>query len=376
METVALWGCGEFGKKTYDILQKYGKGKYEVKYWCDSNPEKVGETIEGLLVLSPSDLKKKCEEKAVDFVIISVNIPLINEIIAALKENRIMRAALVPQGWYTGRMDCSKLELVHFIDTNKPILEYYEYHICDHCNLNCKGCGHVSNICEEYFADLDQYISDLKQLRKLFSACSRIKLLGGEPLLNPELPKFVEATSNYFPESELYIGTNGLLIPRIGDELLDCMRANGVFFMISAYPPVQKMKEKIEERCKAFGVKYVFTKEITEFNTRLHLDAEFDCRDSYNMCKSMMGGVQCFTLREGVISPCVTFYFRMLKEKFDLDYEITDRDEFDLYKYTDGWELSRLLHQPIPFCAHCGGVRFFPWQTSSKNEVSLEDYIV
>lgn len=40
----------------------------------------------------------------------------------------------------------------HFIeikDYNKPRLESFQVHLTDVCNLNCKGCGHFSNIAKE-----------------------------------------------------------------------------------------------------------------------------------------------------------------------------------------------------------------------------------
>lgn len=33
----------------------------------------------------------------------------------------------------------------------KPSLDYVEFHLADHCNLNCRGCGHFSPIADETF---------------------------------------------------------------------------------------------------------------------------------------------------------------------------------------------------------------------------------
>lgn len=61
-----------------------------------------------------------------------------------------------------------------------PELEYIEYHISWHCNLKCKGCGHLSNLCdEELFGDLEKYIKDLSRLHQLVDNISVIRLMGG-----------------------------------------------------------------------------------------------------------------------------------------------------------------------------------------------------
>ena len=43
----------------------------------------------------------------------------------------------------------------------KPVLYHFEVHITDHCNLNCKGCAHFSNLCKPTFADLDEFEADM-----------------------------------------------------------------------------------------------------------------------------------------------------------------------------------------------------------------------
>ena len=37
------------------------------------------------------------------------------------------------------------------INLEKPFLNYLEINIVDQCNLNCKGCAHFSNICDNKF---------------------------------------------------------------------------------------------------------------------------------------------------------------------------------------------------------------------------------
>ena len=50
------------------------------------------------------------------------------------------------------------------VDVSDLILPVLEVHLTDHCNLNCKGCSHFSNISDEFFLDKNDFERDLKEL--------------------------------------------------------------------------------------------------------------------------------------------------------------------------------------------------------------------
>ena len=80
---------------------------------------------------------------------------------------------------------------------------YFQIHIVDHCNLNCRGCYHFSSLSEESFLDIDEFEKDIQRLGTLFDGCmERILLLGGEPLLHPDINKFIITVRRYFPLGE------------------------------------------------------------------------------------------------------------------------------------------------------------------------------
>jgi MoaA/NifB/PqqE/SkfB family radical SAM enzyme len=80
----------------------------------------------------------------------------------------------------------------------KPVLPYVEMHVVDHCNLNCKGCSHFSPIADELFTDIGEFTRDLQQLRRLVSNIEVIRLMGGEPLLHPNITDFIRSTKFFF----------------------------------------------------------------------------------------------------------------------------------------------------------------------------------
>ena len=370
MKRVALWGTGVWGRKAFQKCCNLDG--YEVVTWCDSNVDKQKEIIENIPVISPEKAKERYEENEIDMMVIAVSVYKIRGIYLRAVELGFETVYIIPD--YVFREEISDGIIFRELNCKKPLLDYYEFHITDHCNLNCKGCGHVSNICQPYFADLDEYVRDINQIKKLYSGCIMVKLLGGEPLLNPQLPEFIKKTREIFPECDLRIGTNGLLISRMDNKLFEVMRNTHAYFFISAYPPIEKMKDKITACCEKNRVKVEFSDKIEKFNKKLYLEKKFNKEEAYKRCKEE--NWYCFTLREGRISPCTTFYFRKLNNFFDAGFEITSEDDFDIYQIEDAWMLDRLLHSPIPFCEYCGTPQEFCWEAGKVENVTLDDYVI
>lgn len=103
-------------------------------------------------------------------------------------------------------------------------LPYLEFHLTDHCNLNCKGCAHYSPMASDHYADLYQLEKDLQRLAQLFRNIRLIRLMGGEPLLHPDVDRFIRTTRSAFPKSRIGIVTNGILLPQASQAFWDACR--------------------------------------------------------------------------------------------------------------------------------------------------------
>ena len=141
--------------------------------------------------------------------------------------------------------------------SQKPVLDYVESEIAEYCNLNCKGCSDFCNLCTQkrYYA-LEEFKKDYERLAQLFSEVKKIRLMGGEPLLNPRLTDYVIVCREIFPDADIRIVTNGLLIPRLSDIQLKTIKENHVKFDISNYPPTRKILPAIKRKLGTFGVNY------------------------------------------------------------------------------------------------------------------------
>ena len=143
-------------------------------------------------------------------------------------------------------------------------LEYLETHIINKCNLNCKGCSHFSNIVDEEDASVNIMVfeRDFARLAELFDHIFTIRLMGGEPFLNTNIGEYIKIVRKFFPETDLRILSNGLLVPTVADCILQKIADNNVALDISCYPQTDKIRHKIEHRLNSFGIKFQFSEPV------------------------------------------------------------------------------------------------------------------
>ncbi len=119
----------------------------------------------------------------------------------------------------------------------KSFLDYVEIHLVEHCNLNCAGCTHFCPLAEEAYLDIETFSKDLNRLADLTNRqVGKIRLMGGEPLLHPELNKFMEKARGFFPNTKISVVTNGILLNKQSQKFWDCCRENDILITISGYP--------------------------------------------------------------------------------------------------------------------------------------------
>lgn len=147
----------------------------------------------------------------------------------------------------------------------KPELSYLELHLTDHCNLNCKGCGHFSPLADKWFADISVFEKDMQRLAQLFSNITDMRLMGGEPLLHPEMTKFLFASRKYFPKANISVVTNGLLLHKMMNTFWQTCSSQNITIDISVYP-IKPDIEKIKKIARNNSVKLNINKINTFFS--------------------------------------------------------------------------------------------------------------
>jgi cyclic pyranopterin phosphate synthase len=92
-----------------------------------------------------------------------------------------------------------------------------EINVAEHCNLSCRGCSHLSPVVPKSFADPATVYHDLSVLAHCYHAKS-VRVLGGEPLLHPDLPSVIDAIRRSQICDSIWVITNGRLLARMTTE--------------------------------------------------------------------------------------------------------------------------------------------------------------
>lgn len=253
---------------------------------------------------------------------------------------------------------------------NDSYLSYLEFHVADHCNLNCKYCTHYSPLVKEpVFTDFEKFSKDLLQFKKLINDVGVIRILGGEPLLNKELPKFIEYTRKLYPASIITVVTNGLLLDKIDEELIKAMQDNLAFFHISFYPPFEQKAEEVKKFLVDKKIPFSITP-MTEVFNKCQLLEENGNEDFFYDCFQ----AKCNCLHDGKVAQCYApFTTKYFNEAFNQN--IPTDEGMDIYdEELTTSELKLKLLYPLKRCDFCYAGKAMPWEVVGKNS-KLEDWI-
>lgn len=266
-------------------------------------------------------------------------------------------------------MDFLAVECKEIYDLGECVLPYAEMHICDGCNLNCKGCTHFSPLFERTMPNFDERMKDVEMLRSKFSNIFGFHILGGEPLLNPQLGMYVKEIRKLLKDTYIEIVTNGLLIPSLSNEILQSIRENDVSIRISEYAPTTKLLPQIRDILECQGISYGisgFDDVKNMFGKPLSLS-----ENSRYPHKCISPG--CVNIWNGKIARCPTLmYIEKFNARFGL--QLPSAGILELDSDISGLNLLNVLEKEVPLCKHCV-LNELPWE-QHKGEIDLEDYMV
>lgn len=90
------------------------------------------------------------------------------------------------------------------------ILKHCAYHITYKCNLSCHGCVNYSNHLNAHkLPPIDNWLTELEKLSDRFTV-KWLEILGGEPLMHPNIKDIVEYCANQSKFEIVTLVTNGL----------------------------------------------------------------------------------------------------------------------------------------------------------------------
>lgn len=244
------------------------------------------------------------------------------------------------------------------------ILPYLEFHLTDHCNMNCKGCTHFCPIAEENYLTLESYVKDIKRLSEIFTNILRIRIMGGEPLLHPLVSEFVKVTRQFFPISVISVVTNGILLPTMTSDFYETMKKNNICLDISAYPIIIDDLPVKTVYAAQYGIVMTW-REITGFCKFIDTSGTIDGNKSFAECWAN----DCTFLRNGKIYVCCLPALSYIANK-RFGWNIPSDGFIDIHQNVSARDILDFLKRPSPACSYCYGygsnATWFSWSVSKR----------
>jgi hypothetical protein len=245
-------------------------------------------------------------------------------------------------------------------------------HLVDHCNLNCRGCDNFSPLAHEKNIDISIFERDCAKISELtHGRIEELQLLGGEPLLHPQITVFPGIARKYFKEDPIKIITNGTLLLKQTKEFWYECQKNNIQIVMTNYP-IKIDNNAIELLAKKYKVSFRYYGSTgTHLKTMLcdpiDLEGRQDPEESFKKCHRAN---TCIELNDGKLYTCETIpNVKYFNSHFNQKLEVTEQDYIDIYKANDIQELFDFLCKPVPFCRYCDRVNRqigIKWSVSRK----------
>lgn len=227
------------------------------------------------------------------------------------------------------------------------MINYIETHILEHCNLNCRGCSHFSGLAKPEFKPLDDFVNEMAALSKLTNQRLRIiRIMGGEPLLNPNYVNYYLETRKLFPNSDIVLVSNGSLLKNVKDEDIKKLNDANIQLCVSYYG-INIDKEKFNK----FQTRY-FHGKTKLYNISLDLTGSQNIKTSFRDCDIVQHG-WLFYKNGRLFQCCIMGNIDYFIKHFNanISYDLDDIS-IDVTNHTLE-EVEKFLMTPHQVCKYC-----------------------
>lgn len=183
--------------------------------------------------------------------------------------------------------------------TPQAFLEIVEIHLAESCNLNCFGCNHFSQIAEKEFPDIEIFKKDMQRLSEISKGIvGTFRLMGGEPLLNPNCIQFFDITRYFFPKSAIWLVTNGILLDKQNEDFWNSCQRNKMQIRPTKYP-IKINWDLIKDKCDQYDIPLIFFNngELEKTSWKFSLDPSGNCDNYHSFTNCSMANHTVFSLK-------------------------------------------------------------------------------
>lgn len=362
---IAIKGAVSGVKNIIEMVEAHTS--HRVACILENNGGKIGQEIAGVKVVQTLEGRKAWKKGRLDAVVLpgSLSLKTLASMVRELQSMGIAeeRIKVADPSIEHGR---AYVQLVPY--RNWHALDYLEFHVSHVCNLNCKGCCHFSSLTKQKFPDFDEWNMGITRLHTIFPFIKRIHLLGGEPLINPELPRYAARTRDLYPDSIIEVVTNAILADRLTEEVIDVLRRAAIKVSVSAYPGVFDRATRGIEFLHAHGLlgsvhtATEFTKMLTrERKTFPYRSIEYVCH-----CPNLVG--------TKLYACPIIAYLSDFNAYFHADFPMTGGcvDLADASMTVE--RLREELYRPFPLCDYCRSYLTEGIRASNDDSIAWASY--
>jgi len=149
---------------------------------------------------------------------------------------------------------CREILESHLRGVEKPlVLHSLDVMVSERCSLRCRDC---SNLMQYYqtpeHEDTSVQLEALDRIMASVDGVHELRVLGGEPFVNPELCQYINHMKQYSNAGVIGIYTNGTIVPK--GENLRCLQDMRVYVRISNYGPVSSHLVELQDTLRKNGI--------------------------------------------------------------------------------------------------------------------------
>lgn len=258
------------------------------------------------------------------------------------------------------------------IFNNDLNLSYLEMHIVDHCNLNCNLCSHFANYASPDYLKINSFEEQIIKMKEFFHQIECLAILGGEPLLHPDLISFLVKAREHLPKAEIQLATNAILMKNYNEDFWNVLKQLRILLRITIYPNTKVDKEMLISR----GTEYNIAMRINSINNSNWYDlvnykGNSDKKLAFNNCPSKI----CHTLYHGKFYLCPRpAYINILNAKNLINAVVNEDDYVDIFSNNAKNKLKKYMkhikkNEPLEFCRWCVEKRVpIQWEGRKRSE--------
>jgi GTP 3',8-cyclase len=243
-----------------------------------------------------------------------------------------------------------------------------EVHVTDHCNLQCRQCCSLSPFLPTHAVEPEQLARDLTLAHRVL-APGIFKLVGGEPLLHPQLLDCLRIARASGIAPIISVTTNGLLLGKMAEEFWEMLDA----LTLSVYPR-PRLSDNLMAYIQSQTQRHDIALNIKNQDQFQHMTLDVprtDAAETRSIFQTCWLRERCHMLRDG------RFYLCTRPVHFDTFYQTHVFSEQDGVPLDDSPDLAEKLRAylqneiPLKSCELClgGAGSLFPHRQLSRLEV-------